>query len=387
MIQTPKTASQNSHATGAKNPPPEPTHFHNPNKKSTNSMRLKSTSLTLAAAAVLAALPLANAQNVTATTDPVGFTSYTVRSKSDQRLGIPLVRPTVFSGVASSVSGTSVAASGLTVLSGSHYLVVTSGSASGSWESITSSATGQVTLAAGISGFTSNATFAIKPFWTLSTLLSSSGGIPVSPDVYEPQGFVFLYNPSSTGINLTPSSSYIYHNGSERTAGWYDANDPDSGLKNGSIISPETFIAVRNNSTSNATVTFVGSVPTSKFALDIVKRSGGSQDNLVYNKFPVDVTLLNSELASSGSVSASPDVYEPTDYVFFYSLNNSGFNPSASSGYIYHDGSERTAGWYDVNDPDAGLKNNVVIPAGSSLIVRKKAGSASTVSWNPTTPY
>jgi uncharacterized protein (TIGR02597 family) len=350
-------------------------------------MRLKSTSLTLAAAAVLAALPLANAQNVTATTDPVGYTSYTVRSKSDQRLGIPLEKSTVFSGVASSVSGASVAASGLAALSGSHYLVVTSESASGSWEAISSSATGQVTLAASIPGFTSNTTFAIKPFWTLSTLLTNGGGIPVSPDVYEPQGFVFLYNPNSTGINLTPSSSYIYHDGSERTAGWYDANDPDSGLANGTIISPETFIAVRNNSTSNATVTFLGSVPTGKFALDIVKRSGGSQDNLVYNKFPVDVTLINSELASSGSVSASPDVYEPTDYVFFYSLNNSGFNPSASSGYIYHDGSERSAGWYDVNDPDAGLKNNVVIPAGSSLIVRKKAGTASTVSWNPATPY
>ena len=352
-------------------------------------MRLKTTSLTLAAAAAaaLATLPLANAQNVTTTTDPVGFTSYTVRSKSDQRLGIPLQRATVFSGVASSVSGTSVAASGLTALSGSHYLVVTSGSASGSWEAISSSATGQVTLAASIPGFTSNTTFAIKPFWTLSSLLTNGGGIPVTPDVYEPQGFVFLYNPSATGINLTPSSSYLYHDGSERAAGWYDANDPDSGLKNDMIISPEAFIAVRNSSTSNATVTFMGSVPTGKFSLDIVKRSGGSQDNLVYNKFPTDVSLINSELASSGSVSASPDVYEPTDYVFFYSLNNSGFNPSASSGYIYHDGSERTAGWYDVNDPDAGLKNNVVIPAGSSLIVRKKAGTASTVSWNPATPY
>ena len=73
MILTYNTASQKTPATGFKNSPLAPTHFHNPNKKSSNSMRMKSTSLTLAAAAVLAALPLANAQNVTATTDPVGF--------------------------------------------------------------------------------------------------------------------------------------------------------------------------------------------------------------------------------------------------------------------------------------------------------------------------
>ena len=348
-------------------------------------MKPSTSILAIASLALVTAASSASAQN--ATTDPVGFTSYSVRSKSDQRLGVPLQASSLFNGVASNVAGSNVSAAGLSSLSGNNYLVVTSGPANGLWESITSSSSGQVTLAASIAGFTSNDSFSIKPFWTLSALLPSGGGIPVSSDVYEPQGFVFLYNPSAAGINLTPSSSFIYHDGSERAAGWYDANDPDSGLQNNTIITPELFLAVRNISNSNATVTFVGSVPVNKFSLDVVRRSAGPQDNLVYNKFPADVTLGDSDLSSSGAVSSSPDVYEPTDYLFFFALNNSGFNPSASSAYIYHDGTERVAGWYDANDPDSGTKNNVVIPAGSSIVIRKKSGSNSTISWNPSTPY
>jgi uncharacterized protein (TIGR02597 family) len=347
-------------------------------------MKLK-TAIPSIAAALLAASPFASAQN--ATTDPVGFTSYTVRANSDQRLGLPLQQASVFTGMAASVNGTTVTATGLSPLSGSLFLVVTSGSANGIWESVSSSSNGSLTLASSIVGFSANNTFVVKPFWTLSSLFPNGGGVPASPDVYEPRGFLFLYSPSSTGTNLTPSNSYLYHDGSERTAGWYDANDPDSGLKNSVLISPEVFLAVRNSTGSNATVTYVGSVPTTRFSLDVVRRSSGTQDNLVYNKFPADVTLGDSGLASSGAVASSPDVYEPTDFLFFFTLNNSGFNPAASSAYIYHDGSERAAGWYNANDPDSGVQNSVIIPAGSPLVIRKQSGASSVVSWNPAVPY
>jgi uncharacterized protein (TIGR02597 family) len=132
----------------------------------------------------------------------------------------------------------------------------------------------------------------------------------------------------------------------------------------------------------------VGSVPVDKFVLDIVSRAAGEQDNVVYNKFPADVTLGDSGLAPV-AVNPSTDVFSPTDVVFLYSLNNAGQNPSASAAYIYHDGSEpgRAAGWYDNNDPDAGLKDNVVLPAGSTVLIRKAASANATVSWNPNLPY
>ena len=109
-------------------------------------MRLKSTSLTLAAAAVLAALPLANAQNVTATTDPVGFVTANITASSDGvNFATTFVSPVLLQ--ASSVNGTtsgtlsgatsttvSVASAGWTTdqLSSSQaYFMLKSGNATG----------------------------------------------------------------------------------------------------------------------------------------------------------------------------------------------------------------------------------------------------------------
>jgi len=328
-----------------------------------------------------------SAKAQTATTDPVGFVSYTAKANSDQKLGTPLQQASVFQGAASSVSGTTVSATGLSALSGQNFLVVTSGSANGKWEQIASSASGSVTLSAAISGFASGDSFTIKPFWTLGTLLPSGGGVPASPDVYDPVATLFLNNAAATGVNIAPSFPYIYHDGSERTAGWYDANDPDSGLADSVIVNPEVALMVRNGSAVNATITYVGSVPTSKFALDVVRRATGPQDNLLYNKWPSDVTLGTSDLAASGAVSSSPDVYDPADVVYLLPLGSTGYNKAPSQAYLYHDGSERTAGWYDVSDPDSGSKDAVVIAAGSSLMIRKQGGANSTVSWNPDKPY
>jgi uncharacterized protein (TIGR02597 family) len=336
-------------------------------------------------AIILAAGLSANAQT-TATTDPVGFVSYTVNANSDQRLGLPMQQASTFQGTAATVSDTIVSASGITSLSGANFLVVTSGTANGKWEQIQSSAAGSVTLVSSISGFANGDSFEIKPFWTLGTLLPNGGGVPASTDVFSPVGYVFLLNPNAVGVNIPANESYIYHDGSERTAGWYDANDPDSGLKNSVVVSPEVSLIVRNETGASAKLTYVGSVPTDKFALDIVSRATGEQDNVVYNKFPADVTLGASGLAPV-AVNPSPDVFSPTDVVYLFALNATGQNGSASAAYIYHDGSERTEGWYDNNDPDSGLKNNVVLPAGSTVMIRKAASANATVSWNPATPY
>lgn len=336
--------------------------------------------------AIFVAAGFSASAQTTATTDPVGFVSYTVNANSDQRLGLPMQQASVFQGTSSNVSGTTVSAGGITALSGQNFLVVTSGTANGKWEQITSSATGSVTLSSSISGFTTGDSFEIKPFWTLGTLFPGGSGVPASADVYSPVGYVFLLNPNAVGVNISASAGYIYHDGSERTAGWYDGNDPDSGLQDNVVVSPEVALTVRNGTGSSTKVTYVGSVPTDKFALDIVRRAAGEQDNVVYNKFPADVTLGSSGLAPV-AVTPSPDVYSPGDVVFLFNLNATGVNGAANSGYIYHDGSERPAGWYDNNDPDSGLKDSVVVPGGSTVMVRKAAGANSTVTWNPSLPY
>ncbi len=345
---------------------------------------MKSFAFSLIATTVLAAHTLAQ---TTATTAPVGFTSHKVKANSDQKLGVPMQQASVLQGQATTVSGTTVTAGGITALSGAMFLVVTSGTADGKWEQIATSTAGSLTLAASIAGFADGDSFSIKPFWTLGSLLPNGGGLPASPDVYDPVASLFLNNPAAVGVNIAPSDPYIYHDGSERTAGWYNANDPDLGLADDTVVSPEIALMVRNSSPSEATLRFVGSVPVSEFSLDVVKRAAGPQDNLLYNKWPSDVTLGTSGLATSGAVEPSPDVYSPTDVVYILPTDNTGYNTAPSQAYLYHDGSERTAGWYDINDPDAGVKDTVPIVAGSSLIVRKQAGADATISWNPAPPY
>jgi uncharacterized protein (TIGR02597 family) len=329
------------------------------------------------------------AGNAQVNTVPVGYVTYVVKARSDQRIGLPMQRPSVFTGAATTVNNAIVSAAGITSLSGANFLVVTSGAAEGKWEEISSSTNGSLTLAAGISGFANGNSFEIKPFWTLGTLLPSGGGIPASTDPYDAVALVFLYNPAAVGINIPSYKAYFYHGGSAGyAAGWYDNDDPDLGLQNAVVLSPEVGLTIRNLTTTQISVPILGTVPANKMALDVVRRSSGPQDNILYNKFPADVTLGNSGLADSGAVLASVDVYDPGDQILMYPLGYSGFNGSASASYFYHGGSlGYPAGWYNSRDPDSGLQNSVVIPCGAQVLIRKTAGTSGAVAWNPATPY
>jgi uncharacterized protein (TIGR02597 family) len=337
--------------------------------------------LTLLVAAVMAG-------NAQVSTVPVGYVTYVVKARSDQRIGLPMQRPSVFTGAATTVNNAIISAAGITSLSGANFLVVTSGAAEGKWEEISSSTNGSLTLAASISGFANGNSFEIKPFWTLGTLLPSGGGIPASPDPFSPVAYVFLYNPAAQGVNIASSKAYIYHGGSvDYPAGWYDNDNVDQ-PQNDVVLSPEVGLTIRNTTASELSIPIVGTVPAEKMALDVVRRTSGRQDNILYNKFPADVTLGNSDLATSGAVLPSADVYNPGDQILMYPLGRSGYNGSASASYLYFAGDiDFAAGWYDTSNPDDGLKNSVVIPAGAQVVIRKAAGASSTVAWNPPIPY
>lgn len=353
--------------------------------RSYHRMKLLPSFSSVVLASALLASPRLQAQS--AVTDPVGFVSYTVNANSDQKIGVPMTQASVFSGAAATVSGANVTSSGIPTLSGRNFVLVTSGTASGAWEEIASGTSTSLTLAAQIPGFAANDTFAIKPFWTLNTLLPGGGSVPVSPDVENPRGLVLLNDLAAVGINPASGASYFYTDGSGGLlpAGWY-ANGTFEAA-NDVVVSPETFITVRNLTSSSVTLSFVGSVPTTPSTIEVVARAAGQQDNLILNQFPAAVTLANSGLATSGAVRNSPDVENPVDLLLVYALSNTGLNPASSASYFYTDGSGGLlpAGWY-VNGTfeDA---NNVEIPAGGAIVIRKGAGSSSVTKFTPSLPY
>jgi uncharacterized protein (TIGR02597 family) len=342
-----------------------------------------------AALAILSTAVMADAIGQTpATTVPVGYVTLKVKANTDQRMGVPMQRASVFAGVSTGVTGSTVTASGISSLSGANFLLVTSGTANGKWEQIQSSTTGSLTIAASIPGFAIGDTFEIKPFWTLGTLLPNGGGVPASPDVYDPRALVFLYDPAASGVNFPASKAYLYHAGSsDFPAGWYD-NDNIDQPQDDIVLSPENGFAIRNYTGSEASIPIIGTVPNKKTDMDIVRISSGPQDNFVYNRFPMDLTLLSSGLVASGAVAASGDVYDPGDLVYTYPLGATGYNLAATAAYFYYVGdADFPAGWYDSSDLDAGLKNGVVIPAGATIVIRKAKGTPGAVAWNPALPY
>jgi uncharacterized protein (TIGR02597 family) len=330
------------------------------------------------------ACSLAHAQT-TATTDPVGFVSYTVNANSDQKMGVPMTQANVFAGSATAVSGATITSTSVPALSGKNLLLVTTGAAAGSWEEISSATSSSIVLQAPIADFTSGDVFEVRPFWTLGTLLPNGGAVPASPDPESPLGLVLVNDPMATGINQASGASYLYHDGSVlEPAGWY-ANGTFEPA-NDVVITPESFVTVRNLSSSNVNVVITGNVPVRPSTIEVVSRAAGQQDNLIPNQFPAAVSLANSGLNTSGAVAPSPDPENPTDLLLVYSLSNNGLNPASSASYFYHDGSVlEPAGWYSNGTFE--FANDVEIPAGGAIIIRKAAGTAQVTNFTPSLPY
>ncbi len=346
--------------------------------------------LSLIAAAGLSATSLF-AQSVT--TAPVGAVSITVNAGSDQKIGLPLVRPSLYAGkVASVASGVVTSGSAVSGLgTESNYIKFTSGALAGQWFAVTGSTSTTISVAENLAtlGALANDTFEVRPFWTLASLLPSGGGLPASSDVFDPTSFVLLNDPAAAGVNLSASAAYFYHDGSSGflDAGWYNA-DGSFADANSAIVSPEVSLTYRNGSAAVSKVLNIGAVPSSKIANAVVSRVTGDQDNLVYNPYPANVTLANSGLNSSQAVRASADVFNPGDQVLVFDASSTGLNPSASQSFFYHDGSSGflDAGWYK-GDGSFEAADTIALAPGAAIVIRKVGGASTEVNWNPALPY
>ena len=347
--------------------------------------------LLAAFAAVGAITTLSFAQSVT--TAPVGAVSTSVNASSDQKIGVTLLRPALYSGAVQSVSSGTVTASGAVASLGSEskFLKFTTGALAGQWFVLTGSTASTLTVAENLAtlGAVAADKFEVRPFWTLATLLPNGGGLPVSADPFDPTSLVLVNDPQSTGINLASSGSFFYHDGSSGflSAGWYNG-DGSLAEANTSVLSPEVHLTYRNGTASAVSIVNVGDVPVTKVANTIVSRAAGDQDNLVYNPYPASITLANSGLTSNQVVAASADVFNPGDQVLVYGPGNNGVNPAATLSYFYHDGSSGflDAGWYK-NDGSLEAANTDSIAFGAAIVVRKVASANAAVDWIPNLPY
>ena len=327
-------------------------------------------------------------------TDPVGYVTYTVKAGADNKFSIPMQQAPVFSGSVSGVTAGQIDVTGTVpdTSSGTYLLIVTTdgGSLEGKWYEVSSSTATSITVLDDpeSDGLTSSDSVKVIPAWTLDTLFPSGGDIPASSDVFNPVGTILTNSDSVTGINMSSAATYLYHSGEQGPSGWYNADDLGAGTVGNTVLSPDTYITVRNGSDSDVSVVLSGSVPTDTLAIDILS-STIAVDNQISNPFPAGLSLATSNLyvGAGGPLAGSSDVFNPTEQLLIYEGVPTGQNPGTSKSVIYHTGEQGPEGYYDPDDLGAGLIGSYEIPAGAAFIIRKAAGSSSTVSWTPSLPY
>lgn len=339
------------------------------------------------------------------TSDPVGFVNVTIPASADGRLGLPLRRSATMASTVASVAGDAVTLSATAAecdtafgvfQPSKHYLLSRGGSTEGRWYEVTGRTGNQFTLDRGAAstisiqaqGLAATNAIQIIPFWTLNTLFPEGAGVDASADVFSPQGQVKFTNQDSPGTNLPPSKTFIYHPGQQGPEGWYDLDNLGGGLKDDQPITPDTYLVLRNPG-GNKTITVTGSVPIEKASTAVVRyQAGVEQDNFLINPFPIPMSLAQSKLMESGAVAPSPNVFAPTDIVLVFNDGASGFNVPPSGAYIYHDGTQGPAGWYDLNNLGGGIVDaQSILQPGRGFIVRKAGGAVQTAFWVADKPY
>ena len=330
-----------------------------------------------------------------------GFVRQTTTATADTVMGLPVWRPTVWDGPITTLSGNELsinaALTGQQYISGDdrYYLLVTSGTLKGHSFTITGNGTSSITIDpsspqdVAAQGLQAGDTFKVIPFRTLGTLFAGGNGIPSSSDVFNPVSTVKLYDVlAGTGINIAPSKTYFHHDGSQLPAGWYDNDALADGLQDHVVLPHNGSLVIRHSQTEAPDVLIAGQVPTSVSGIEVGRFADNTaQDNPVVNPYPVAMTLGSSGLVTSGVLQATVDsVFNPVDTLKLFA-DPSGFNSAPSKTYFYYSGSLLPMGWYDNDDLAGGVQDDVEIPAGASMIIRKWAGAVETVMWLPELPY
>jgi uncharacterized protein (TIGR02597 family) len=329
-----------------------------------------------ATTALLVSASAATAQSVK--TDPVGFTTLTVNAKpADKRgftlLSLNMTRPAVFQGlipaggVSASGSPTTLTFPAGTFTAGqfavapngaSHYLEIVNGANAGLISDIQSATTTSVTLADDVTAAVTAGTtiVRIRPLWTLATAFGANNSAGFQGGFSSSQADVIQVLDPATGL----SSLYFYSTGNSR---WQTgANDATN-----YIIPPDAGLRIERRANTPVAFTLTGAVKLGPSAL-FVQGGNAASVNYTPNPYPLNsVTLGTSNLFTGNSTTGVIGGFtaSQSDTVSFYDTAS-----GISTSYFYHTGN---AQWQTGSTP----ANDVVIPSGTAIVIKRKAGASS----------
>ena len=332
---------------------------------------------------------------VTAASDPVGFTTTSLLGSSDTLTSIPFTRPPAFTGAIQSAAGTTITVAGtpgwtagstFVYAAGSqpnHYYALIGGGGSPSKEGhfypITNNGTNNLTVtttaANDLTGIAANTQVTIIPYWTPATVFpASDANVSFTPTSSVPTYKTQIMIANDSGPSITYSPIYYFDGG---TSKWRieGVGDPDHGDDQ---LSPDSFFVIRNdNGAPTLPLTALGSVLMKKFTPPLLTSVSQAYENAVTMLRPIDVPLNATGLSSSLVTS---------DVLLVFDNTLPGLNKTPSATYFYNTSVGTSGGWRLTGD-GVNDHGSDIIAAGSAMIVRKaQTGGGATSFWTNSFP-
>lgn len=301
---------------------------------------------------------------IEATTNPVGVIQISALGESDTLVSIPLKQPAVFNGVVDGTSGVELTAAGspgwtADEWADSFYAFVRTGASAGMYATIDGNTASSISLDVDdLAAVVQGDSFSIHPYWTLSLLFPQGAGVHESSSHVERNTEIFIPG-FGEGINLGADATYYLLDGD-----WYKVGAPLTETFNDAILLPDSYFVLRNNIATNTTVTFTGEVVMGDLGLPLIYQDQSEQDNIVGLQRPIEMSLDESGLASSGAFNAG-------DQLLVWDNAVAAQNRLLSTATVYTwDGAK----WIkDGVDADAGA--DLVFTPGRGFIIRKAVGA------------
>ena len=324
-----------------------------------------------------------------------GYSTLTLLGNSDTIVSVPFARMTATNGdvTVASFSGSQVTlsdASGWTsgqfvyasgVQSNTYYMRINTGALEGKYFDITNNTTTTLTVdlkGGSLTGLAPGDKVSVVPYWTFGTVFANGNGIHLTTDPDTHKTDVLIPNIGGTGINLSSAATYYYFTNSGAVA-WRRVGSSSTN-RNDDILAPNAYIIIRHKIVTNTTFTSYGDVVLTKVAISLLGNIANKQDNPVSMTRPINLTLNDSALISSGAFTPSTDPDDRADELFVFDNSTTNINKSTAGTYYYY-----SSAWRKTGSAATYGTSNIFQP-GAGFLIRKASGSSAITIWtNPPT--
>lgn len=332
-------------------------------------------------------------------TDPVAVFPYSPLAQSDTRFSLPVHRMPDFEGTVASIVSNVITVSGapnwtdnqFVYAAGSqtntYYALIGGGALEGAFFPVLSNTANSLsvdTTLQSLDGVTSGEIIWLVPYWTFGTLFPSGEGISGNNSHAVRNTEILVYSGAETGINISPSFTYYYFNGT--APGWRRVGGGLSTNRDNDIIVPNSSLIYRQNTAVGNTFVVGGSVQMAACGtLLTTKVANTKQDNPIGFTVALPMTLNQSHLFGSGIFGGAASHTARADELLVFDNAQVGKNKSPTATYYYFTGT--SPGWRRVGGGLATVRNDdIVFQPGQSYIIRKAATASSSSQFLQTIP-